>query len=204
VLQGVRELVSQVGQPVPARSLAVASRAPAPRISRAPKQPTAGDDSLRAGAMRMLEVAATFYPGTMTKAQIARAAKMKITGGTFATYWSNLKLQGAIEEVESGLFRATESGLARLGERLPEVPHDFKGRVAFWNARLREGERRILDAVMNAGKSGVARADLASWVQMAEGGGTFATYLSTLTTNRLIAKREGQFVVHPWLQTGSE
>lgn len=184
------------------------ARAEAPaRAARAasPRPPASSSDpGLRAGVLRMLEALATFYPGTMTKAQLARAAKMKITGGTFATYWSTLKQQALIEEAEPKLFRATEDGLMRLGGRRPEVPNTLAGRVAFWNERLRAGEQRILEVVLNGGKSGWTRAGLAAAVEMAEGGGTFATYLSTLTTNRLVTKRDGALVPHPWLLTGNE
>jgi hypothetical protein len=204
-LQHALQAISAIVHDTASATGSVRPLAPAARIARQPSSATKppADGSLRAGIMRMLESLATFYPGAMTKPQIARAAKMKVTGGTFSTYWSTLKQQALIEESGSGLYRASEAGLERLGSQRPDVPQDMRGRVEFWNTRLRAGEQRILEVVLGA-RNGISRADLAASVEMAEGGGTFSTYLSTLTTNRLIAKQDGALVPHTWLLTGGE
>lgn len=192
-----------------------AASQPAPHPARAPATPRAqahrpaaieGPDDprpgLRAGAMRMLAALATFYPGTMTRAQVARAAKMKVTGGTFATYWSELKKRSFLEELATQHFRATVEGLEALGSSRPIIPLTFEARQAFWHERLRAGERRLLDQIVAAGSGGIGRAALADAAEMAASGGTFATYLSTLTNNRLAAKHGDRLYVHPWLLHG--
>lgn len=160
-----------------------------------------GDDtSLRAGAVRMLKMLATFYPGEMTKAQIARAAGMKVTSGTFSTYWSTLKREELIEEASSSHYRATPRGIDTLGHDKPSVPHTLDERIDFWNGRLKSGERALLREVISRRK--LTREELADAVNMVPSSGTFSTYISTLTTNKLIKKTENRYVLHEWLTEG--
>jgi hypothetical protein len=165
-------------------------------------QPDGNSEGLRAGALRMLTVLATFYPGVMTKSQIARAAKMRVTSGTFSTYWGRLKQLLLLEEAESGLFRVTPRGLEMLGSGRPEVPRTFAERRAFWEARLRAGERRLLDEVIRVGAVGITRVELAAATQMSATSGTFSTYIGALHKNRLVAREGERYVVHPWLLRG--
>lgn len=53
---------------------------------------------LRKGAARMLEAIMAAYPDGMTKTQIAEAAEIAATGGTFTTYLSDLTRNGLIEK----------------------------------------------------------------------------------------------------------
>jgi hypothetical protein len=53
---------------------------------------------LRKGAGRMLEAVMAAYPGGLTRAQIADAAEIASTGGTFTTYLSDLTRNGLIEK----------------------------------------------------------------------------------------------------------
>lgn len=167
-----------------------------------PKPLSAESRPLRAGAMRMLSALATFHPGVMTRPQIARAAGLRVTSGTFSTYWSELRQQAFLEDVGAGLFRATDRGLAALGSARPAVPHTFAERRAFWEARLRAGERRLLEFIVAAGNGGISREELAARADMSVTSGTFSTYLSTLHNNRLIARIGRQLTVHPWLLHG--
>jgi len=150
----------------------------------------------------MLKVLATFHPGAMTRPQIARGAGLRVSSGTFSTYWSDLRKDGLLEETEGGLYRVTDRGLEVLGAERPQVPKTFAERRAFWEARLRAGERRMLAAVIDAAAMGITRAELAAVVQMSATSGTFSTYLSTLHNNRLTAHSSDRVVVHPWLLKG--
>jgi hypothetical protein len=152
--------------------------------------------------LRRTRALATFYPGVMTRAQIARAAGMRVTSGTFAMYWSQLKQQHFLDEVSRGFYRATEVGLNALGSSRPAAPRTFAERKAFWDTRLRAGERRLLEQVVDAGHVGITRRELADAVSMSATSGTFATYLSTLTNNMLIGRKGDRLHVHPWLQHG--
>lgn len=89
-----------------------------------------------------------------------------------------------------------------LGARRPKVPRTFDERRAFWDARLRAGERRLLAEVIGAGDAGISLGELADAVQMTATGGTFATYVGTLHTNRLVSRKGDRLYVHPWLSRG--
>lgn len=147
---------------------------------------TVADDAavhLKAGARRILESMARHHPTVLTRAQIGTLSKMKITGGTFATYWSTLKRAGLIDENDTGAW-ITDSGLATAGVE-PADPHTTDELLDMWRGALKAGARRILDVLVDAYPEPVTRTDLAAAVEMAETGGTFATYLSTLRRNGL-------------------
>lgn len=178
---------------------------PAARVAKAPK-PTraqAAATDMPPGQVALLQVTARF-PGTLTKAQIARGAKIKITGGTFRTYWTALKSRGYIEPAGE-YWRATDAGLAALGQERPKVGKTFDARYAFWQERLAPGALRLLNALIDMkDNQGLQREELAAIAGMAAAGGSFRTYATTLSTNRLIARKGDRFVVHPWLLTGKE
>ncbi len=173
------------------------------QVARPTSQPVEGDLHIKAGARRMLEVCATFYPGTMTKAQIATAAKMKVTGGTFSTYWGVLTRSGLIAAAGGDDFQVTDAGLAYLGADAPVMPESLDERIAFWKARLKEGARRMLDIVRQHYGFGVTRDELAAQLDMAASGGTFSTYLGTLRRNRLVDEVDGKVVLHTQLVGGA-
>jgi hypothetical protein len=175
-----------------------ARAAPRPRAPRIQPLPTE-QRSLRAGAVRRLVALATFHPGVMTKPQIARAAGLRVTSGTFSTYWSELRQQAFLDDASASLYRATDRGLAAHGSARPALPRTFAERRAFWEARLRLGERRLLEIIIAASDAGISRAELAKRAQMSVTSGTFSTYLSTLNNNRLIERVGSQLKVHPWL-----
>jgi hypothetical protein len=152
--------------------------------------------------MRMLTALATFHPGVMTRPQIARAAGLRVTSGTFSTYWSELRQHGFLEDAGASLYRATDRGLTALGSARPVMPRTFAERREFWEARLRAGERRLLEIVVAANAAGVSRDELAARAQMSVTSGTFSTYLSTLHNNRLIERVGSVLKVHPWLLHG--
>ena len=55
-------------------------------------------DVLRAGAARMLQAVIDAYPDGLTKDQIADAASVSVSGGTFSTYLGQLRRNGLIEQ----------------------------------------------------------------------------------------------------------
>lgn len=180
--------------------------APAPKIARRKVPDTSGFE-LKSGARRMLTTLADMHPATMTKAQVAKATKMKVTGGTFLAYWGELRryelitLHGSSQHANAE-FRITEKGLVYLGRTMKPVPKDYSARIAFWNERLKSGERRIWEVVRKARKP-ISKAAIADAVEMEATGGTFLAYLGTLTRNRLIVNTGGAFGEHPWLSSSA-
>jgi hypothetical protein len=170
---------------------------PAKRARAASPSETPGE--LGTAAVRMLRVLATFHPGTLTKKQLARAAKMKASGGYFGAAWGQLQRQALIEQVAPSLYAITRAGLDVLGEDTPAIPKDREGRIAYWLERLKPSEQRMLRLVVEAGDMGLTREELAELLELSAGGGYFGGALGTLTQNRLVESRDGRLGIHPWL-----
>lgn len=164
-----------------------------------PQTPTTGetDLSLKAGARRIVETLATHYPMKFTKPQIGTLTKFKITGGTFSTYWSQIRNAGLLEESD-GLFWASEAGLDFAGVR-PEAPRTTAEHLAMWNARLKRGAREILEVLVNHYPDSWTKEDLGFELGMAHTGGTFNTYISHLRNNKLIETDGDKLRASDWL-----
>lgn len=170
------------------------ARAPKPRDRAVIDPSTDGGESdthLKAGARRILETYARHHPMKLTRSQLGTLAGFKITGGTFQTYFSQLKRLGFVEEQgrESWI---TDAGFDYLGEA-PAAPMTTDEIRERWRTVLKAGARAMLDVLIDIYPDGIARPDLADAVEMTESGGTFQTYLATLRRNGL-AEIEGQTV----------
>jgi len=110
---------------------------------------------------------------------------MKVTGGTFGTYYSILRRNGFLSEVDGGLLALTDAGREAVGARLPTTPLDPQAVQEQWRAVLKAGARTMLDALVAAWPRPMTRTDLAVAADLEPSGGTFGTYLSTLRRNGL-------------------
>lgn len=156
-------------------------REPAP--SAAP--PSLDGENVKAGARRIVETLARHHPMKVTRSQLGTLAKFKITGGTFQTYFSQLKRLGLIQEIGDEIS-VTEAGLEFVGvvHQEPMTPDEV---VDMWRGSLKAGARRMLDEVLTVGRDGeMTKEELAERLDMAVTGGTFQTYLSTLRRNGLV------------------
>lgn len=190
-----------------------AQRGPTPqrvhsgRSGPTPRRTNGASVHLRKGALRMLGCMGALYPTTMTKRQVAGAAKMKSTGGTFNTYWGDLRKNGFMTEVNDGRWQITDEGFTLLGASAPTMPKDMDGRLDYWRERLRAGAVRILDELHRAwifdSRAGVAKDVLATNVDMTVSGGTFNTYLGILKNNGLADKDiDGKYYLSAWVVRG--
>jgi len=154
-----------------------------------------GDTTLRSGALRILTATAQFYPDWVSKPKASSLAAVKL-GGTFTTYQASLNTAGYINIRKNGRdleLQATQAGLDYLATRgdLPEAPSTTEDVLKIWAPRLRAGAKRMLNVLISRGGEAVSRQEIAdeSEVQL---GGTFTTYLSSLTAAGLaIAKDDG-------------
>jgi Helicase HerA, central domain len=142
-----------------------------------------GTVSLKAGARTMLAVLARQHPVKVTRAQLATLAKLKVTGGTFGTYFSVLRRAGLITE-DGGFVVLTEAGFAAAGATpaTPITPDELR---ETWRGALKAGARNMLDVLLERWPDPVDRQALADAVGLEVTGGTFGTYLSTLRRNGL-------------------
>lgn len=124
-----------------------------------------------------------------TKAQAGTLTGFKTSGGTWATYIGALRRAGFLEVVD-GLFVVTDAGLAAAGADTSS-PMSTDEVLDLWRKALKKGARDMLDVLVDAYPTAVARGDLAARLSMAESGGTFNTYLGTLRRNGLADVADG-------------
>ena len=157
---------------------------PLPEARPRPRPDPGGDAYLKAGARRILETFARHYPMRMTRAQLGTLAKFKVTGGTFQTYFSQLKRLGYLEE-GAGEIWITEAGLDYVGH-VPQEPMSTEELLEMWRSALKAGARKMLDELVAVYPKAMSREELAERVEMTVSGGTFQTYLATLRRNGLV------------------
>lgn len=157
----------------PLRAARSASTAPEPKRSRE-------EPALKAGIMKMLALLAQFHRG-LTRVQLGTLSGFVARKGTFTSYLSVLK-RGGLAEEDAGVIRATPAGIAQAppnGEALTA-----ETLRAFWFARLKAGERKMLEIVL-AAPVGLSRDELAAQAGVTAGG-TFTSYFSKLRRNDLV------------------
>jgi hypothetical protein len=165
------------------------ARAPRRREAAAPVTAATGVDGLRSGAVRILQELAARSPAGYSRPQVGALTQFSHKGGTFGTYFSDLRRAGFIEE-RSGLVYATDAGIRALGSDVPPTPKTHAEVMTLWRRALRSGAFAMLEAVVEEAHVGMSREQLAASVGMVATGGTFGTYLSDLRRNGLITERD--------------
>ena len=174
-------------------------RAPA-RIAQETLEPMNGESDekpLRAGAMRMLRAAAQFYPSPITKSQMATLSHVSIGGGSFGTYFGELRAKGWITERDDSA-ELTQDGLSVAGN-VPPLPTDSDQLVEMWCGNFRAGVGRMLRVLARNYPSPVEREALGEESQVSVAGGSFDTYLGELVRNGLAIKEGDQVKASPTL-----
>lgn len=190
-------------KPAPGRAADVSKAKPPASGSPGSSVQLNSNGKLRAGAMRMLEALAAFYPAKMSKKQLASAAKLKSKSGTFSAYWRELKSGSFIEEHGDDEWSITELGFALLGYEAPSLPDTLEARMQYWMKRLRRGERRMLHLLRHTKNFGpLTREEIADRLSLAVNSGTFSAYLGTLRRNRLIDQTGDGYRLGEWLING--
>lgn len=172
---------------VPGRGPVPASTPPAARQTR--PEPSDGDVRLKAGARRMVEVLARFYPKGLSKQQLATLADVK-QGGTFSEYFRAVLNAGLLEGRSNGTFAISPLAIDTLdnvdvgrGMTTDEI-------VAVWMPKLKAGARRMLELLLDRYPDGLSRAELGELADVKQGG-TFSEYLRSLTKNGLAEETGG-------------
>ncbi len=178
-------------------TVAVALR-PQPAVLTASNTPGADVDAaangavvLKAGARRMLTVLARQHPLRVTRAQLATLAGLKVTGGTFNTYFSTLRTRHLISQ-QGALVELTDRGRTEAGVPINAAPMSSQEIRDQWMSVLKAGARTMLEIVLDQWPQPIARTELATRAQLEPSGGTFGTYLSNLRSNGLVQVADGQ------------
>ena len=151
--------------------------------------------SLRRGELRMLSVLAQGYPVKRTRAQLGTLAGFTPSGGTYATYFGNLKRLGYITEDYIGSVEITAKGIEAVGGLDHLEPETPEAALERWRKALRSGEVKMLDALLTVYPDTISREELGERTGFTASGGTFATYLGNLRRNGLIETQGNTVIV---------
>lgn len=157
---------------------------PMERVAREIVGMPAEDVVLKKGARRMLETLVSRYPMKFTRAQWATLSNMKKTSGTFSSYLSALRTGNLIVE-EGDFVYASQAGIDLLGGSAP-VPQSAEETRVMWRGNLKQGARRMFDALEASYPTFITRETLAEQAGISAQSGTFSSYLSALRSNGLI------------------
>lgn len=203
--QEMAEVLRGGPAPAPASKLAAATNGSTPRPPRREAAQPNGHLDLKGGKGRMLAALAAFYPGAMTKAQVAAAGDMKPSGGAFSAAWAELRRGDLIVEAGSDMWRASKLGCTLAGISPAEMPRTLEARIAFWMERLSGTEQKMLRCIADQSHHvGLSRDQLADMVGMTVTGGAFSSAVGTLTRNNLVAKKGTKLLLSSWLVDGPE
>lgn len=125
-------------------------------------------------------------PAGANQRRLSLLSGLSARSGTWSTYLSELRGLGFVDG--SDVIRATEAGIAALGEYepLPTGPE----LVAYWQNRLgNSGKRAIFDVLVSAYPRAVPVDEVAEAAKMSNRSGTWSTYLSELRGLELISGR---------------
>ena len=190
-----RRIRSESGTGSPAASQPIREQRERVRVARATGQNNGSDSDPRlgrGGERRMLTALAQ-HPDGLDRVPLGLYSKVAESGGSFGTYLSNLKAHGWIT-VDRKRVVITEAGLVALGdfEPLPEG----QALVDYWLGWVSQGgERRMLQAVLDAGEDGIDRETLGEVSGVAKSGGSFGTYLSNLKAAQLVEYGRGDDII---------
>jgi len=157
------------------------------------------DMKVKAGALRMLKAAGSAYPSGLTRSQICTAAGLKAKSGTAGNYWSSLKTSGLIEPIDGNRWAISEIGLGHLGDDLPEQPDSPEEKVEFWceGGRLKGGAKEMLRFLFEHSDKAFTKEEFADACGFSYTSGTFSNYLSSLVTNNLAIREQGEYQISP-------
>lgn len=146
---------------------------------------------LKPAHKRVLAELAAKLPDGYSPRQLAALCGYSMKGGGFNNILGRLKTTGMVER-RHGLAIATDAALAYLGDAVPAKPTTHEDALAQWQPKLGEAKFRVLTLILEAGKDGIARDDLAAAVGMSGSGGGFNNKLGRLNTLGLIERHGGR------------
>lgn len=152
---------------------------------------------LRDGAMRMLKAAAQFYPKSITREQMAAWTQFSVNGGTFNTYFNELKKNGWIS-VSGDDVTITDDGLDAAGPVDP-LPTDSNTLIETWASKFRDGAAKMLRFIASRYPEWVSDEEIGQNTGFAPTGGTYSTYRGELVRNKLVEKKDGMCRASPTL-----
>jgi hypothetical protein len=155
---------------------------------------------LGGGARKMLEALAGYRDGRASRNQLGALAGYVASGGSFRTYLSALRAAGYIVD-DGKTVLLTAAGRAIATTRAASTTAAI---VGLWRSKVKGGERKMFDTLVERYPAGVTRAQLAAATGYELSGGSFRTYLSGLRTKLVIEERHGEvFAAREIFPTGA-
>lgn len=140
------------------------------------------EQKLKRGELEILAALSSVHPKKISRTQLATLAGMSPKGGTFTSYLSHLRVNALLVEDGGKLSLSDEGKIVA-----PVAQARDEGQIlARWTASLKEGERRMLDAILRSKPQYITYGQISAASGISEGSGTFASYLSHLRSNGLI------------------
>jgi hypothetical protein len=160
---------------------------PAPPVKQVPRrrEPT-GDITLKAGARRMVEIAARYEPRKLTRDEMSTLSHVA-RGGTLSDYVRSIVNEGLIVEASDGIT-LTAAGRDFAGNI--DGPYSCADVVAMYAGDLKAGARRMLDLLVDCYPNGMTRNELSEQAEVAKGG-TLSDYVRSMTKCGLAVERSG-------------
>lgn len=141
-----------------------------------------GEPLGRGGKFRMMAALAQQGKQGCGRGQLALLAGMSVKSGTFAKYLGQLRASGYLHsDGGDGRLFSTCAGVTALGGDYEPLPHPGPELAEYWLGRMGNGgKRRILEALIAAGRTGLGRDALAQAAGLSGASGTFAKYLGQI------------------------
>jgi hypothetical protein len=146
----------------------------------------------------LLKALSGYFPGTLTRAQAATIAKIKVSTSTFRNCISKLKVRGFLETEGDFGLRATQAGMDYLGADVapPDSPEEVRER---WRKQFGGYLLAAFDYLVSLRGAFVDRNDLAAQIGVDPGVSTFRNVLSKLRVNGLIVEESSGIAASPTL-----
>lgn len=158
------------------------------------------ETSLRRGEIRILNVLSRYPSQRLTPKQLASLVNLTASGGTWSVYVSRMKRNGWIQMDAEGFLQITSSGLDHIGIQTLPQPTSIEDVLVLWKAALRTKEYAILCYVIDSHPRPIPFLEIASYFDLVQSGGTFASYIGILRQNRLIIVKNKEISLSNELQ----
>jgi hypothetical protein len=146
------------------------------------------DAKIGSGPLRILQALALTRDRAATRVQLAFLSGFAHGGGSYARYLSTLRSESAIVDRDDGKISITDRGMQMLGD-VPTRPMTSQGVISMFRSKLGGGPRKMFDELAMRWPSGLTRGQLATASGYEASGGSFARYLSTLSSAQLIERK---------------
>ncbi len=163
-------------------------RVEATALPRSPSPSGAGD--VGGGPRKILAALAATKDRAATRTQLAFLAGFSHGGGSYARYLTTLRAAHAIVD-QDGRIYITAAGEAILGPDAVAPAATTRAVLAMFRSKLGAGPTKMFDALVGVWPSGLTRDALAAASGYEASGGSFARYLTSLSSAQLIERKGG-------------